>query len=53
MDERIKVKTYHCDGCPSYCEIKKEGDAPPQNICIVDGGSLDDKRNSKGWYLVE
>jgi len=49
----MKVKTYHCDCCPSYCELKKEGELPPQNICIEDGSSLDDDTSDlAGWYLV-
>lgn len=49
----LKTKTYHCDSCPSHCEIKKEGEVPPQNICIEDGNSLEDENSKKGWYEVK
>jgi len=51
--KKIKVKTYHCDSCSSYCEVKKEGAVLPKNICIETGENFNDKKNLKRWYLVK
>lgn len=50
MDTELKVLTYYCDSCPAYCEIKKENNLPPRDVCI----ETDEKFNSKkkGWYLI-